>query len=250
MPLAVVESPRLYRQIADQLRHLIDQHEFPVGSRLPPERELAEKLGVSRPSVREALIALEVEGRVRIRMGSGVYVVDPAQAAAQTAGAGFPVEGPFEVLAARRLVEGAVAAEVTGQATARQLAELAGILDQMEQAGLPAEQLIALDRAFHVEIATMLGNTVLVRCVGELFDQRMSPYFRQLAQYFENEDSWRSAAREHRAIHAALASRDSDAARAAMCAHLQASQERFSQSFGDTDFKRAGERQRRPRPIK
>lgn len=250
MPLAVVESPRLYRQIADQLRHLIDQHEFPVGSRLPPERELAEKLGVSRPSVREALIALEVEGRVRIRMGSGVYVVDPAQAAAHLAGTGFPVEGPFEVLAARRLVEGAIAADASAQAKPEQLAGLAGILDQMEQPGLPAEQLIALDRAFHVDIAAMLGNTVLVRCVGELFDQRMSPYFRQLAQYFENEDSWRSAAREHRAILAALAGGEPEAARAAMCAHLQASQERFSQSFGEVDIKRAGERQRRPRPIK
>jgi DNA-binding FadR family transcriptional regulator len=249
MPLAVVESPRLYRQIADQLRHLIDQHEFPVGSRLPAERELAEKLGVSRPSVREALIALEVEGRVRIRMGSGVYVVDPGQVAAHTA-AGFPVEGPFEVLAARRLVEGAVAAEAAGRATSAPLAGLAGILDQMEHPGLPAERLIALDRAFHVEIAAMLGNAVLVRCVGELFDQRMSPYFRQLAQYFENEQSWRTAAAEHRAIHTALARGDREAARAAMCAHLQASQERFSQSFGEVDLKRAGERQRRPRPIK
>lgn len=250
MPLAIVESPRLYRQIADQLRHLIDRHEFPVGSRLPAERELAEKLGVSRPSVREALIALEVEGRVRIRMGSGVYVLDPAFAAAHHIGAGFPAEGPFEVLEARRLVEGAVSAEAATRASAEQLAALAGLLDQMEQPGLPAERLIALDRAFHVEIAAMLGNTLLVRCVGELFDQRMSPYFRQLAQYFENEESWRAATREHRAVHAALASGDGEAARTAMRVHLQASQERFSQSFGDVDVKRAGERQRRHVRIK
>jgi DNA-binding FadR family transcriptional regulator len=74
MPLQTIEPRRLYRQIADQLRVLIDGGEFPAGARLPPERDLAVQLGVSRPSVREALIALEVEGRVEVRMGSGIYV--------------------------------------------------------------------------------------------------------------------------------------------------------------------------------
>ena len=74
MPIQTIEPRRLYRQIADQLRLLIESGEFPAGARLPPERDLALKLGVSRPSVREALIALEVEGWVEVRMGSGVYV--------------------------------------------------------------------------------------------------------------------------------------------------------------------------------
>lgn len=62
MPIQVIELRRLYVQIADQIRSLIDNGEFPRGSRLPVERELAKRLGVSRPSVREALIALAVEG--------------------------------------------------------------------------------------------------------------------------------------------------------------------------------------------
>jgi GntR family transcriptional repressor for pyruvate dehydrogenase complex len=74
MPLQTIVPRRLYRQIADQLRQLIERGEFPVGARLPPERDLAVQLGVSRPSVREALIALEVEGWVEVRMGSGIYV--------------------------------------------------------------------------------------------------------------------------------------------------------------------------------
>ena len=78
MPLEAVEARRLYRQVADQLRALIDSGEYRVGSRLPTERDLAEQLKVSRPTVREALIALEVEGRVRIRVGSGIYVSEPA----------------------------------------------------------------------------------------------------------------------------------------------------------------------------
>ena len=71
--LKPVETRRLYQQIADQIRDLIDRGGFESGTRLPPERDLAVQLGVSRPSLREALIALDVEGRVEVRCGSGVY---------------------------------------------------------------------------------------------------------------------------------------------------------------------------------
>ena len=77
MPFQVIDNQRLYRQIADQLRALIDSGEFPPGSRLPAERELAKLLGVSRASVREAMIALEVIGLVDVRVGNGVLVCEP-----------------------------------------------------------------------------------------------------------------------------------------------------------------------------
>ena len=77
MPFQSIEPRRLYRQIADQIRELIRAGEFVAGARLPPERDLAKQLGVSRPSVREALIALEVEGLVEVRIGSGIYVLGP-----------------------------------------------------------------------------------------------------------------------------------------------------------------------------
>ena len=233
MPLEAVETSRLYRQIADQLRHLIESGEFPVGSRLPSERELAEKLGVSRPSVREALIALEVEGRVRIRMGSGVYVVDPPAQAIARLWAGRQPDGPFEVLKARELIESAICSEAVSLVEPADIAALDMILEQMAAPGLDSEGLVALDRSFHVALAGILRNGVLVRCVGDLFDQRISPYFRQLARYFESPDSWRRAVAEHRAIRDALARGDGTAAREAMRRHLQKSQERFSQSFGD-----------------
>lgn len=85
MPLQTVEPKRLYRQIAEQLRSLIAGGEFQAGSRLPAERDLARQLGVSRPSVREALIALEVEGWVEVRTGSGVYVLARNGASARAA---------------------------------------------------------------------------------------------------------------------------------------------------------------------
>ncbi|HRE21780.1 MAG TPA: GntR family transcriptional regulator, partial [Rhabdaerophilum sp.] len=97
MALEAIEPRRLYRQVADQLRSYLDSGALPVGARLPTERELAEQLNVSRPTIREALIALEVEGRIRIRVGSGIYVCEPPP---------FPHamtedEGPFELLSAR-----------------------------------------------------------------------------------------------------------------------------------------------------
>src|SRR5258705_10923586 len=109
MPIQTIEPRRLYRQIADQLRGLVERGEYAVGSRLPTERELADMLGVSRPTVREALIALEVEGRLRIRVGSGIYV--NAQQPIEAGPAPTPIEGPFEVLRARAFVESAVAEE-------------------------------------------------------------------------------------------------------------------------------------------
>src|SRR5215211_1553365 len=105
MPLQIVEPQRLYRQIAGQLRTLMTAGEFKPGSRLPAERELAQQLGVSRPSVREALIALEVEGWVEVRTGSGVYVLERAGRPASDEAKVPPTEwGPLELIRARRVI--------------------------------------------------------------------------------------------------------------------------------------------------
>ena len=100
-----VESRRLYQQIADQIRELIDRGGFEAGTRLPPERDLAQQLGVSRPSLREALIALDVEGRVEVRSGSGVYVsaAKPGPAPGRTVSMG---ESPSQLMEARSVIEG------------------------------------------------------------------------------------------------------------------------------------------------
>lgn len=229
MPLEAVEARRLYRQIADQLRSLIDCGEYAVGSRLPTERELADQLKVSRPTVREALIALEVEGRVRIRVGSGIYVIDPSDA---TPAPSAVIEGPFELLRAREFLEGAIAEQAARVATKDDIARIDAALVAMENVAHPGEASMVHDRAFHVAIAGCLGNAVLVRVVGELFDQRLNPYFAQLAHYFENPSTWRTALDEHRAVRDAIAARRPMTAHDAMRDHLAHSQERFAQNFG------------------
>ena len=231
MPLEVLAPRRLYRQIADQLRQLIDEGEFPVGSRLPTERELAEKLGVSRPTVREALIALEVEGRLRIKVGSGIHVIEPRRAAVTPVP--DPIAGPFEVIGARALIESAVAAEAARVALPEDIARLDAVLTEAETVPASLEAWVALDRGFHIGVAATLGNAVLERCVGDLFDQRIHPYFQRLAQHMENPATWRAAHAEHRTIRDAIAARDPAAARAAMAEHLARSHDRFARDFGE-----------------
>ena len=231
MPLEAVEARRLYRQVADQLRALIDSGEYAVGGRLPTERDLAEQLKVSRPTVREALIALEVEGRVRIRVGSGIYISEPASPA-QPMSTSATIEGPFELLSAREFIEGAIAEQAARVATAEDIERIDTSLAAMAAVPHPGEASMVHDRAFHTAVAGSLDNAVLVRVVGELFDQRLNPYFAKLAHYFENPGTWQIALAEHQAIRAAIAARDPDAAGAAMRKHLARSRERFAQNFG------------------
>src|ERR1043165_8010386 len=107
MPFQVVESQRLYQQVAEQLGGLIDSGEFREGDRLPPERELSKKLGVSRPVVREAMIALEIAGLVEVRGGAGAFVKNARQGALASLADQGP--SPFDLITARKMLEGEIA---------------------------------------------------------------------------------------------------------------------------------------------
>src|SRR4051812_38560855 len=107
-------EPRLYRVVATRIQELIRDENIKGGERLPAERDLASKLSVSRASLREALIVLELSGIVEVRGGSGVYVSEQAVAPSDVPEVG---PGPFEVLAARRLIESEVAAIAAKMAT-------------------------------------------------------------------------------------------------------------------------------------
>jgi GntR family transcriptional regulator, transcriptional repressor for pyruvate dehydrogenase complex len=230
MPIQAVEPKRLYRQIADQLRALIRRGEYEVGTRLPAERDLATKLGVSRPSVREALIALEVEGLVEVRPGSGIHVVarEPAASARRLEPHAF---GPFEIIRARQLIECELAALAALHTTHEQVAGLREALALMEQELAGGTMPIRGDRLFHVRVAEIAANGPLLRTVGELYDERNNPLFEQMGHHFENEKSWRKAIAEHRAVTSAIAAGKPEAARAAMHLHLERSQERFADAW-------------------
>ena len=232
MPLQAVEPQRLYRQIADQLRTLIQSGEFVAGSRLPAERDLAKQLGVSRPSVREALIALEVEGWVEVRTGSGVYVLDRAQHTQSAEKTIATTEwGPLELIRARRVVEGEMAAIAALQAKRKHLDAMRQALADMTRDASAGVLPLEGDRAFHSAIVESTGNVVLVETVHSFWDSRRGPLFTRLGGYFETVQSWRSAIAEHTTILDAIAAHDGPAARAAMHTHMDKSHHRFSASW-------------------
>ncbi len=228
MPLQTIAPRRLYRQIADQLRSLIERGEFPVGSRLPPERDLAVQLGVSRPSVREALIALEVEGLVEVRMGSGIYVLKPEPGSTRRVVTG---EGPLETIRARQMIESELAATAARTMKKAQIAGLREAIRVMEDESSAGQMPTRGDRLFHTRIAEASDNAVLLRVVTELFDERHNPLFEQLGSHFETARSWATAIAEHRAVVDAIASHSPEAARAAMAHHLASSHDRFTANW-------------------
>ena len=220
--LKPVESRRLYQHIADRIRELIDRGGFEAGTRLPPERDLAQQLGVSRPSLREALIALDVEGRVEVRSGSGAFVCAalPDPAPRRTAAMG---ESPSQLMEARSVIEGEVVVLACARITEELLTRLRDLLKSMEAEIERRHARVDLDRQFHLTLSEMSGNAVLARLVGELFDERHSPISAKISSRFENTRTWKAALKEHEAILEAVEARDPIAAQAAMRAHLKAS---------------------------
>jgi DNA-binding FadR family transcriptional regulator len=238
MPFQSIEPRRLYRQIADQIRTLIRSGEFPAGARLPPERDLAKQLGVSRPSVREALIALEVEGLVEVRIGSGIYV----QAVDGTAGGkwggkaggrtgpddGGATAGPFELLRARYVIEGETAALAAKSAKKGQVQAIEETLETMQHELDDDKQPLDGDRMFHMRIAEATGNGALVAVVDMLWVDRTGPLYSQLEHHYDSPALWRAAMAEHRAVLKAIVAKDAAGARAAMQRHLNQAYKRFS----------------------
>ena len=159
-----IEPQRLYRQIAKQIQMLISSGEFEVGSRLPAERDLATQLSVSRPSVREALIAMEVEGVIEVRTGSGIYVKSLGKRGHAKASAhNTKLEwGPLEVMRARFLIEAEMAALAAENASAHDIKAMKLALKGMQkdaQAGrIPRDS----DIAFHMAIAKACANSVMI----------------------------------------------------------------------------------------
>ena len=229
MPVQSIEPQRLYRQIAEQLRALIAQGEFDIGARLPAERDLARQFNVSRPSVREALIALEVEGWVEVRTGSGVYVQDRSHR--KTVPVAANEWGPLELIRARRVVEGETAALAATLGRRKHVDAMTQAIVLMRELADQNVMPLEGDRAFHLAIVEACDNVVLSETVQGFWDSRKGPIFSRLGGHFETVPSWRAAIVEHEAVRDAIAARDATAARAAMHEHMDKAHQRFSASW-------------------
>jgi DNA-binding FadR family transcriptional regulator len=229
MPFQSIEPRRLYRQIAEQIRGLIRSGEYLPGARLPPERDLAKQLGVSRPSVREALIALEVEGLVEVRIGSGIYVQGPGAKAESEERLPVQAEaGPFELLRARYVIESECAALAAKLAKKAHISALEEAADAMQREFDGHAQPLSSDQLFHIRIAEATGNGALVAVVKMLWEERTGPLYKQLEHHYDSPALWTAAMAEHRAVLKAIAAHDAAGARTAMQRHLTQAQKRFS----------------------
>lgn len=212
-----IRARRLYEQVAERLSRSIERGDYAPGSRLPPERDLAVQFEVGRPTVREALIALEIAGYVDIRTGSGVYVNEPR--ARSTRSLEMDI-GPFELVEARVLIEGEAAALAATLITDEELAGLADALRAMEEEDRLNISGELADREFHVRIAQATRNSALIYVVEMLWDARSnSPLVVRMLEKVRAAGV-RPRIDEHRAVYSALLARDPDAARAAMRDHL------------------------------
>ena len=209
---------RLYLAVVRHLQQAIETGVYRVGGRLPSERELSDELGVSRPVVREAIIVLESRGLVQSRHGAGVFVQSAAPAA--NAAALDSDVGPFEVIEARRLLEGEIAALAAGLVTERQIAEMQRLIDRIGDMRLDEATREKADRAFHIALARVTENDVLAGIVEMLWDVRDQS---ALCEYFfrrAREAGIEPPVDEHQKVLDALKARDADAARLAMREHL------------------------------
>jgi DNA-binding FadR family transcriptional regulator len=210
MALEAIQSRRLYSQIADRLCDLIRRGDYPPGSFLPSERELAATLAVSRSSVREALIAMEVLGLVDVRVGAGVAVLRVPD---DVAGAGVMDRVMRMSQTEPDPAENASAAQVDGLRAAFER----NLRDNRE-----GSRTNPGDRQFHIGIAQASGNPAYEMLITLLLGHRYGAMFQRLQRLYTPGDMPFRSEQEHWEILKAIMARDAEVARAAMASHLDA----------------------------
>lgn len=208
---------RLYNDVARRLIEWIDGGQFPPGSRLPGERDLADQFGVSRVTVREALIALQAQERIEVRTGSGAKVLSARPKPSE-----LPDVDTFELTQARLMFEGEAAALAATMMTDEELAELDRLLAEMAGASrFDLNRHVQVDRDFHMTIARGSKNAVVADTVERLWRFRMENQVVRLDYETLCGLASDTSIDEHRAVAVALRSRDPVAARSAMTRHFK-----------------------------
>jgi GntR family transcriptional repressor for pyruvate dehydrogenase complex len=210
-------------KIVEQVRDLIKEGRLKPGDKLPPEQVLAEKFGTSRPSVREALSALEILGITESRGGKGNFIKDNLN---------FPLyeqkfreleeeESPFELLEARKVLETEIVGLAAKKATEEEIATIQGFLNKMKDAMTNIPEIMEFDREFHINIAKAAHNSLLFSMMNYLTDLLKEKLWINL-----KEKSWSIPGRpqkyfeEHNEILKAIKNKDSKGARNRMYDHL------------------------------
>ncbi len=213
---------RTYQRLAAQIQGLIEDGEFGVGERLPSERALAERFEVSRTSVREAIIALELQSIVEVRGGSGIYVSRKPSAAPHVRGLSLEVgAGPFELLRARSLIESEVAFLAAQSRKDSDLDQVFAALAQLRMQLHDKDANQEADRLFHLRIAEATGNSVLRQMVAAMWDHARAPIWSQMENHFHSPELRKASHEDHERVFANLLARNAEGARTAMRDHIE-----------------------------
>ncbi|MBS1203229.1 MAG: transcriptional regulator [Proteobacteria bacterium] len=224
MEKAVVPpEKKQYQEIGEDLREQIIQGHYPVGSRLPPERNIAEKYGVSRTIVREALLMLELQGTVDIRQGSGVYVMRIPQVHENEEERFLSSDvGPFEILQARQLLESNIAAFAATMATRADVDNLRRILEQEQRAIALNDTTQDNSKMFHLVLAGASQNQMLLATVESIWHQMdSSPLWQQFNVHIASRPYRLKWLGDRQTLLAAVRRRDVMGAWQAMWQHLE-----------------------------
>lgn len=217
MTTEINDTSRIYQKIAAQLREQITQGTWQIGETLPSERDLAKQFNVSRTSVREAIIALEVSGWVEVKMGSGVYV------SKRENHQNNELHGisPFSLLQARLLIEPETAALAAQNMSDEALLAIKQAYLMNVSDNIMGSTTHDGDRLFHIRIAQASGNDAYALILKQLLNEQSGELFTALRRLYTPSDMPLRSQQEHYAILMALEQRDVNAARENMRVHLQ-----------------------------
>ena len=225
MPFSKIHAEKISSAIVRQVEELILQGVLRPGDRLPAERDLAEKMEVSRPTLREALAELEAEGLVVARPGGGTFIAD-------VLGSAFApplIElfarhdmALFDYLAFRRDVEGMAASQAAERATEADLAIIDSVFDRFEAASTRRvqEEAARLDAEFHMAVVEAAHNVVMTHMMRSLYGLLVSGVFYNRSIVYGLKSGREQLLIQHKAIRDGVQSRDPDQARAAVEAHI------------------------------
>lgn len=215
--LRPVTRPRLYEQVVSQIQAWIAENGVGVGDRLPPERELAVRLGVSRATVSQALVAMEVAGMVSVRHGDGVILMEPAGSTKVINALRRHAQQLPEIIEAREALETKLAALAAARRTEQDLAAIDGALGTMERDIQAGGRGVEGDEQFHAAVTAAGHSRLLAKLMVEISDLIRETRIESLTQ----PDRPINSLHGHRKIADAIRARDADAAVAAMRAHIE-----------------------------
>ena len=211
-----LQRTRLYEQVAEQISEWIAENGLKAGDRLPPERELAVRLGVSRATLSQALVALEVVGVVAVRHGDGTVLTDQAGSARITDAIRAHADRLPEVIEARDALETKLAALAAQRRTGADLAAIEEALDRMEKDIDAGGRGVDGDELFHGAVTAAAYSPLLAQMMATIRQLIVETRIESLSQPGRPRDSLAG----HRKVADAIAAGDPAAAASAMHEHV------------------------------